>query len=157
VLVIDEAHLLPDQLLEEVRLLSNFETNREKLLQIILCGQPEMAEKLDAPELVQLTQRVRLRFHLSALDQEDIQGYISHRLEVAGAEGRTIFLQHSCGEPAGLLEFLVSGTYERPPRLVIGLSFTLREVLRRQVQPPIEMQGPCPPLRPLTGIRGFHG
>jgi type II secretory pathway predicted ATPase ExeA len=90
-LIVDEAQNLSLRVLEEIRMLSGIETTKEKVLRIILCGQPEMGEKLDAPELVQLTQRVRLRFHLSALDHEDIQGYISHRLEVAGAEGRTIF------------------------------------------------------------------
>jgi general secretion pathway protein A len=90
-LIVDEAQNLSLRVLEEIRMLSGIETTKEKVLRIILCGQPEMAEKLDAPELVQLTQRVRLRFHLSALDLDDMQGYIAHRLEVAGAEGRRIF------------------------------------------------------------------
>jgi type II secretory pathway predicted ATPase ExeA len=90
-LIVDEAQNLSLRVLEEIRMLSGIETTKEKVLRIILCGQPEMAEKLDAPELVQLTQRVRLRFHLSALDLEDMRGYIAHRLEVAGADGREIF------------------------------------------------------------------
>jgi len=90
-LIVDEAQNLSLRVLEEIRLLSGVETTKEKVLRIILCGQPEMNEKLDSPELVQLTQRVRLRFHLSALDLEDMKGYITHRLEVAGSEGRQIF------------------------------------------------------------------
>jgi type II secretory pathway predicted ATPase ExeA len=91
-LIVDEAQNLSLRVLEEIRMLSGIETTKEKVLRIILAGQPEMNEKLDAPELVQLTQRVRLRFHLSALNQEDTQGFILHRLEVAGSEGREIFL-----------------------------------------------------------------
>ena len=91
-LIVDEAQNLSLRVLEEIRMLSGIETTKEKVLRIILAGQPEMNEKLDAPELVQLTQRVRLRFHLSALNQEDMQGFILHRLEVAGSEGREIFL-----------------------------------------------------------------
>ena len=90
-LIVDEAQNLSFRVLEEIRMLSGVETTKEKVLRIILAGQPEMNEKLDAPELVQLTQRVRLRFHLSALSQEDMQGFILHRLEVAGSEGRQIF------------------------------------------------------------------
>ncbi len=91
-LIVDEAQNLSLRVLEEIRMLSGIETTKEKVLRIILAGQPEMNDKLDAPELVQLTQRVRLRFHLTALNQEDMQGFILHRLEVAGSEGREIFL-----------------------------------------------------------------
>jgi type II secretory pathway predicted ATPase ExeA len=90
-LVVDEAQNLTLRVLEELRLLSGVETSKEKVLRIILTGQPELNDTLDAPELVQLAQRVRLRFHLTALSQEDTRAYIIHRLEVAGAEGRTIF------------------------------------------------------------------
>jgi hypothetical protein len=67
------------------------ETTKEKVLRIILAGQPELNEKLDSPELVQLKQRVRLRFHLNALDLEEMSHYIRHRLMVAGSGGRDIF------------------------------------------------------------------
>jgi type II secretory pathway predicted ATPase ExeA len=90
-LIIDEAQNLSQRVLEEVRLLSGVETTKEKVLRIILAGQPELNDKLDAPELVQLAQRVRLRFHLTALTQQDMEGYIKHRLDVAGANGREIF------------------------------------------------------------------
>jgi len=91
VLVVDEAQNLTPTVLEEVRLLSGIETPKEKVLRIILAGQPELNEKLDAPELEQLAQRIRLRFHLPALTSTEMRGYILHRLEVAGSQGREIF------------------------------------------------------------------
>jgi general secretion pathway protein A len=91
VLVIDEAQNLSQRALEELRLLSGIETAKEKVLRIILAGQPELNDKLDAPELEQLAQRIRLRFHLPALSDSDTSAYILHRLEVAGSEGREIF------------------------------------------------------------------
>ena len=94
-LIVDEAQNLEPRVLEEVRLLSGVETTKEKVLRIILAGQPELNAKLDAPELVQLTQRVRLRFHLTALSQAETRGYIQHRLEVAGAADRQIFAEDS--------------------------------------------------------------
>ncbi len=90
-LIVDEAQNLSLRVLEEIRLLSGVETSREKVLRIILAGQPELNDKLDSRELVQLAQRIRLRFHLTALSQEDTRQYIQHRLEVAGAAGREIF------------------------------------------------------------------
>ena len=90
-LIVDEAQNLPLRTLEEIRLLSGVETTKEKVLRIILAGQPDLNEKLDSPELIQLAQRVRLRFHLTALSAEDQQAYILHRLEVAGSGGRKIF------------------------------------------------------------------
>jgi putative secretion ATPase (PEP-CTERM system associated) len=95
-LVIDEAQNLSRQVLEEVRMLSGLETNKEKLLRIIIAGQPELSRKLDSPRLQQLTQRVRLRFHLGALSKRETHEYIEHRLKVAGAEGRTIFDSAAC-------------------------------------------------------------
>jgi len=90
-LIVDEAQNLSYRVLEEVRLLSGVETTKEKVLRIILAGQPEMNEKLDSPELLQLVQRVRLRFHLTALSEEDLRAYVLHRLEVAGSRGRALF------------------------------------------------------------------
>ena len=90
-LIIDEAQNLSPRVLEEVRMLSGVETTKEKVLRIILAGQPELNQKLDAPELVQLVQRVRLRFHLAALSPSEMESYVRHRLDVAGAEGREIF------------------------------------------------------------------
>ena len=91
VLVVDEAQNLSQRVLEEIRLLSGVEATKEKTLRIILAGQPELNDKLDAPELEQLAQRIRLRFHLTALTMSDTRAYILHRLEVAGSLGREIF------------------------------------------------------------------
>ena len=90
-LIVDEAQNLSNRVLEEIRLLSGVETTKEKVLRIILAGQPELNEKLDSAEMIQLVQRVRLRFHLTALSSEDTQAYVLHRLEVAGSHGRKIF------------------------------------------------------------------
>jgi type II secretory pathway predicted ATPase ExeA len=95
-LVIDEAQNLSRKVLEEVRLLSGLEAQKEKLLRIILAGQPELSQKLDSPRLQQLMQRVRLRFHLGALSKRETHEYITHRLNVAGAKGRTIFEPAAC-------------------------------------------------------------
>ena len=95
-LIIDEAQNLSRKVLEEVRLLSGLETQKEKLLRIILAGQPELSRKLDSPRLEQLTQRVRLRFHLAALSKRETHEYIEHRLNVAGAKGRAIFDETAC-------------------------------------------------------------
>jgi general secretion pathway protein A len=91
VLIIDEAHGLSPQVLEEVRLLANFETNSEKLLQIILCGQPELRETLNQPELRQLKQRISLRCSVKPLQLHEINNYIRFRLKTAGAERVNIF------------------------------------------------------------------
>jgi len=94
-LIVDEAQNLSYRVLEEIRMLSGVETAKEKALRIILAGQPELNEKLNSPDLVQLTQRVRLRFHLTALTKAETMAYIDHRLEVAGAEGRRIFAEET--------------------------------------------------------------
>jgi len=89
-LIIDEAQNLSAEVLESIRLLSNFETSKDKLLQILLVGQPELAVRLNSPELRQLKQRVMLRHHLRALSLQECCEYVSNRLKVAGGE-RTIF------------------------------------------------------------------
>jgi general secretion pathway protein A len=88
VLIIDEAHHLSEEILEEVRLLSNLETTDEKLLQIVLVGQPELDEKLDSVELRQLKQRIALRAHLGSLDADETREYIDRRLQIAGADSQ---------------------------------------------------------------------
>jgi type II secretory pathway predicted ATPase ExeA len=97
-LIIDEAQNLSLKVLEEIRLLSGIEATKEKVLRIILAGQPELNQTLDMPELVQLTQRVRLRFHLGTLSRDDLRAYILHRLDVAGANGREIFAEDTYPE-----------------------------------------------------------
>jgi general secretion pathway protein A len=84
VLIIDEAQNLPAEVLEHVRLLSNFETKQDKLLQIILVGQPELGDQLNEPKLRQLKQRVALRHHLSCLNLSECREYIAKRLEISG-------------------------------------------------------------------------
>ena len=90
-LIVDEAQNLSNKVLEEVRLLSGVETTKEKVLRIILAGQPQLNDKLDSTDLVQLKQRVRLRFHLTALGEPDAAEYVLHRLRVAGAGDHEIF------------------------------------------------------------------
>jgi general secretion pathway protein A len=92
-LIIDEAQNLTNRVLEEVRMLSGVETTKDKVLRIILAGQPELNDKLNSQELIQLAQRVRLRFHLTALTRVETTAYIDHRLEVAGSQGRRIFAE----------------------------------------------------------------
>jgi len=86
VLIVDEAHDLPVDTLEELRLLSNLETTDDKLLQIVLVGQPELDKKLDSVELRQLKQRIALRTQLGALTAEQSREYIEQRLRIAGAD-----------------------------------------------------------------------
>ncbi|MBC7437369.1 MAG: AAA family ATPase [Bdellovibrionales bacterium] len=91
VLIIDEAQNLSADVLEQLRLLTNLETNERKLLQIILIGQPELRSLLARPELEQLAQRVVARFHLDALSEDETRAYIQHRLTVAGLAGAMPF------------------------------------------------------------------
>jgi len=91
ILVVDEAQNLSAKVLEEIRLLSGIETSKEKVLRIILAGQPELRETLDSNKLKQLVQRVRLRFHLGALDRRDMRAYIKHRLDIAGCKNKDLF------------------------------------------------------------------
>ncbi len=109
VLIVDEAHHLSDDLLEEIRLLSNLETTDDKLLQIVLVGQPELDQKLDSLGLRQLKQRIALRAQLGPLDSNETKEYIAQRLQIAGADrGRAAIFpedtveavyQHSRGLP----------------------------------------------------------
>ena len=91
VLVIDEAQDLEAPVLEQIRLVSNLETDREKLIQIILSGQPEFVQILKRNEMRQLSQRINVRYHLQAMDFQDTVHYINHRLEVAGGRGGGLF------------------------------------------------------------------
>jgi general secretion pathway protein A len=91
VLLIDEAQDLSAELLEEVRLLSNLETDDRKLLQIVLIGQPELRDTLEKAALRQLRQRITVRYHLRPIDRAETEAYIQHRLAVAGGTGRPTF------------------------------------------------------------------
>ena len=99
VLIIDEAQNLSLKLLEQVRMLSNLESENEKLLQIVLVGQPELRDKLNLPALRQLRQRIAVRYHIEALDRSEVPLYISHRLALAGANGSApVFEQDALDE-----------------------------------------------------------
>jgi general secretion pathway protein A len=91
-LLVDEAQALSDEILEELRLLSNLETDQEKLIQIVLMGQPELESKLDQPELRQLKQRVTLRCRLLPLTEHEVGLYIASRVKTAGYEGKELFV-----------------------------------------------------------------
>lgn len=91
VLVIDEAQNLTPPVLEQIRLLSNLETERQKLLQIVLIGQPELAEQLELPELRQLNQRITARYHLKPLGEKETMQYIAYRLRIAGGMRKVHF------------------------------------------------------------------
>jgi general secretion pathway protein A len=91
VLIIDEAQDLTNELLEQVRLLSNLETDDHKLLQIVLMGQPELRDRLNDYSMRQLRQRITVRYHLRPLKLVEVGQYIQHRLHVAGANGSPYF------------------------------------------------------------------
>ena len=91
VLIIDEAQDLTDDLLEQVRLLSNLETDNRKLLQIVLLGQPELRARLNNPRLRQLRQRITVRYHLQPLSRSEVDQYVRHRLHCSGANGTPCF------------------------------------------------------------------
>jgi len=95
VLIVDEAQNLTKKVLEEIRLLSGIETHKEKVLRIILAGQPELKETLESRKLKQLVQRVRLRFHIGPLDSREMHEYINHRLSIAGRESGDLFDESS--------------------------------------------------------------
>jgi general secretion pathway protein A len=95
VLIIDEAQNLKPSVLEEIRMLSNLETETEKLIQIILLGQPELKQKLALHSLEQLRQRVSVYFHLSPLDEVDTKQYIRYRTHVAGGGDREYFTEEA--------------------------------------------------------------
>ena len=91
VLIIDEAQNLTEELLEQVRLISNFETDDRKLVQIVLMGQPELRDRLNSHQLRQLRQRITVRYHLKPLTRNEVGRYIQHRLVLAGSQGVPTF------------------------------------------------------------------
>ena len=91
VLIVDEAQNLSDEVLEEIRMLTNLETFTEKLLQIVMVGQPELEQRLKQPQLRQLRQRLTLRARTHSLTLEETQAYVGQRLRIAGANGQNIF------------------------------------------------------------------
>lgn len=87
VIIVDEAQNLSISMLEQLRMLSNLETDKDKLVQLVLVGQPQLREKLNAPQLQQLRQRIAVRYHITPLEQDELRLYIEHRLRVAGSDG----------------------------------------------------------------------
>ena len=94
VLIIDEAQNMPRETMEEVRMLSNFETEESYLLQIIMAGQPQLRRRLNNPELAQLTQRVSVHYHLAPLEKSEIGSYIEHRLKVGGYDSEHLLFSN---------------------------------------------------------------
>jgi general secretion pathway protein A len=133
VLIADEAHGLSPTVLEEIRLLANLETNTEKLLQIVLCGQPELRETLNQPNLRQLKQRISLRCSIKPLSMTDVNKYIRFRLKTAGADRVDVF-------DAGAID-LISRVSLGIPRVVNNIcdnallqGYALnREVINREI------------------------
>jgi len=156
VLIVDEAQNLSAEVLEEIRLLTNLETATEKLLQIVLTGQPELEEKLKLPQLRQLRQRITLRCHTGPLSLEETFGYITERLRIGGANGEPIFSKeaiqsvhmYSRGIPRvvnllcehSLINAYVDHARPVPPHLVeeVAREFQLDEIA------PIVSAGPSP-------------
>jgi general secretion pathway protein A len=134
-LVIDEAQSLPDELLEEVRLLANIETSTDKLLPVVLAGQPEIADRLNAPSLRQLKQRVALRCNLLPLDMRETAEYVAGRIRIAGGNSVQVFTrqaieviyQHSSGIPR-----LISVICDNA--LISGFAADCRPVTRQIVE-----------------------
>lgn len=97
VLIIDEAQNLSPSVLEEVRMISNLETETEKLIQIVLMGQPQLRKKLSLERLEQLRQRIVVHYHLSPLNKEETNEYVQHRLKLASANGADFFTTEALG------------------------------------------------------------
>jgi MSHA biogenesis protein MshM len=96
VLIIDEAQALPDESIEALRLMTNLETESQKLLQVVLFGQPELNDKIAQPELRQLRQRITFSYNLQQMDTDQIYQYVRHRLRVAGHSGKEVFGMPVC-------------------------------------------------------------
>ena len=134
-LALDEAQALPDELLEEVRLLANIETATEKLLPIILAGQPELGDRLAQTSLRQLKQRVALRCHLGALDPREVAEYIAGRIRIAGGNSVLVFTRQAVDaiyEGSGGIPRLVSVICDNA--LISGFAADRRPVNRDIVE-----------------------
>ena len=144
VLMIDEAKNLSHNVLEQIRMLSNLETVREKLIQIILLGQPELRRLLALPSLRQLNERITVRYDLKPLARDDIQGYIEHRMLKAGADkGSGVFTEGSYA----LIYRLSRGIPRRinaicDRALLIAYSRDLRTIDRRLIRAAVRDIGP---------------
>jgi general secretion pathway protein A len=158
VLIVDEAQHLSFEVLEEIRMLTNLETATEKLLQIVLSGQPELEEKLKLPQLRQLRQRITIRTKTRPLTLDETRGYISERLRIAGGDSREIFSgdairaihKYAKGIPRvtnllcehTLINAYVDQQAEVQPSLVeeVAREFELQEVAPNQSPSPVAIQ-----------------
>ena len=156
VLVLDEAQNLDVRALEQIRLLSNFETNTEKLLQIVLAGQPELLDKLDRPELRQLKQRIGLRCRILPLTADQTRDYIRTRLRIAGATNAGLFSDEAItriAEYSGGVPRLINTLCDHC--LLIGYADQIRRVDRKIVEEAIEYfeEGERRPRKPRRLLR----
>lgn len=159
VLILDESQNLEPQTLEQVRLLSNFETPGEKLLQILLVGQPELKARLQLPELRQLKQRIGLRCHIPALTPEETRGYIRHRLQIAGAHDAGLFTDRAISRLtryAGGIPRIVNILCDHC--LLFGYADQKRQIDRNIVEQAIEyLEEGERPRRRASGISWWRG
>ena len=154
VLLLDEAQDLAPEVLEQIRLISNLETDTEKLIQIVLMGQSELQEMLARRELRQLAQRVTARYHLSPLSRQETEDYIRHRLVVAGGEGKVSFTGSALAavhQKSGGIPRLINLICDRAllGGYVAGTRVIDAPVVRQAAQ---ETSGPAPQRRPRTQV-----
>jgi general secretion pathway protein A len=143
VLLIDEAQNLPHGVMEQIRMLSNLETVREKLIQIILLGQPELLRLLALPSLRQLNERITVRYDLKPLAREDVQHYVEHRIATAGGRTEAIFVPGSYGRIYRMSRGIprrINAICDRA--LLVAYGKDLRTVDRRIVRTAIRDIGP---------------
>ncbi len=130
VVVIDEAQNLSDAVLERVRLLTNFETSRGKLMQVVLSGQPQLSEKLMRPSLVQLRQRISTMCRLEPLSTEETIAYIDYRLKLAGYNGEPLFTDEALK--------LIAEASEGIPRTINNLCFNALSICRALISKQVD-------------------
>jgi len=158
VLVIDEAQNLEPRVLEQIRLISNLETDKDKLIQIVLAGQPELREKLGRSELRQLSQRITVRYHLCPMDFSDTAEYVEHRIEVAAGRRLELFTQGALRRIyrySGGIPRLINVVCDRA--LLVAYTREAREITARMAAAAIadvrrEQSGS--PLRRIAGYAG---
>jgi general secretion pathway protein A len=154
-LIVDEAQALPLEILEEIRLLANFETETEKLLQVVLVGQPELGDRLNEPSLRQLKQRIALRTTLTAMDLSETAAYVAGRIRIAGGDAVSLFSREAIIEifnRSGGIPRLVSVICDNA--LVTGFAAGVRPVDRRivvEVCTDFDLHGANPGRKPPSG------
>ncbi len=153
-IIVDEAQNLSFAVLEQIRMLSNLETEKEKLLQIVLVGQPELKTKLASKRLRQLSQRITVRYHLTPLSREDVRNYIYYRLKVAGSRGDILFTGAALDEVyylSGGVPRLVNSLCDRA--LMVGYVRGTRRITRAMVcQAASEATGRRSPVSRVTTL-----